>query len=84
MEKLLITELVIARLLLKIVLEDLLVHPWNLTEHGQQLEIAVTAQEVHFAHSLSCRLFPEGLDARLFKSHQRAIATRYVAVKSVP
>ena len=68
----------------KVVFEYMLINPRHLAEHCYEFEVAVTAQEMNFAKSLSCGFSTEFFHTIGIERHQGAVASRYVAIKSVP
>ena len=60
------------------------VDPWHLTEHGDELEVAVAAQEMDLRLTPGCCRSAEFLYAVLFQRCKCSVASRYVAVKTIP
>ena len=83
-EQLLVCKLVVASLLLKFVLSDVLVNPRHLTEHGDELEVEVSTEEFHFSYTLLACLFAQFGVAILLKREQRTVATAHSTIKAIP
>ncbi len=83
-KKLFVAILVVGCLLLRAVLENLFIHPRNLAEHCEKFEVAVTAQEMHLTGALRRSFLAEHIYARLLKGNKGPVATRDIAVETIP
>ena len=73
-EELFVGVLCVGGLLRGLVLIDLLVNPWHLTEHGDELEVEVGAQEADLSFALCRCLPPKHVVAVLLQGDQGAVA----------
>ena len=80
----LVCELVVANLLMRALFEHSLVNPGHLTEHCNQFEVAVSAQEMNLGLALCRCLFAQFLHTILVKGGEGTVAARDVAVEAIP
>ena len=83
-EQLFVRKLVVACLFLKFVLCDVLVYPRHLTEHGDELEVEVCAEELHLSHTLLRHFRTKLAVAILLKREQCAVAAAHSAIEAIP